>query len=183
MGKTIETYSTTKGHSKVWKSERQCLEERIQQEEKMLQTYLLIFRFIKKIDGLKLGDKGREKAYEIANKMGLNFYFRGYSDNYESTNYIYTQKRTHRVWNYVFEPVPDLCINIGKARKAVKIDYQEICKKEFYRSVTVFRKSISAMRAALKTNKPEIIDNMETQVRELQEQIENKKKLISVNVF
>ena len=35
MGKTIETFSTTKGHSKVWKSERQCLEERIQQEEKI----------------------------------------------------------------------------------------------------------------------------------------------------
>lgn len=181
MGQLIETYSTTRGHSKVYKTERRILEERIEQEKKMLQTYLLIFKFIKKIDGLKLGDKGREKAYEIGNKMGLNFYFRGYSDNYESMNYIYTQKRTYRNWNYVFEPVPDLAINIGRARKAVKIDYQEICKEEFYRSVTVFRKSISAMQQALKTNKPEIIDNMEAQVKELQEQIDKNKASIRGN--
>ena len=181
MGKTIETFSATKGFSKTYKTERQCLEERIRQEEKMLQTYLLVFKFIKRIDGLKLGDKGREKAYDIAQKMGLNFYFRGYSDNYESMNYIYTQKRTHRNWNYVFEPVPDLCINIGRARKAVKIDYQEICKQEFYRSVTVFRKSINSMRAALKTSKPEIIDNMEAQVKELQEQIDKNKASIRGN--
>tara|TARA_Y100000401_G_scaffold67979_1_gene54447 strand:+ start:62 stop:607 length:546 start_codon:yes stop_codon:yes gene_type:complete len=181
MGKTIETFSTTKGHSKVWKSERQCIEELIQQEEKMLQTYLLVFRFLKKIDGLKLGDKGREKAYEIAEQMGLNFYFRGYSDNHESTNYIYTKERTWKNWNYAFEPVKDLTVNIGYGRKAIKIDYKEICKKEFYRSVTVFRKSISAMRAALKTNKPEIIDNMEAQVKELQEQIDKNKTSIRGN--
>ena len=60
-------------------------------------------------------------------------------------------------------------------------DYQEICKQEFYRSVTVFRKSISAMRAALKTNKPEIIDNMEAQVKELQEQIDKNKASIRGN--
>ena len=125
MGKTIETYSATKGHSKVWKSERQCLEELIQQEEKMLQTYLLVFKFIKRIDGLKLGDKGREKAYEIAQQMGLNFYFRGYSDNHESTNYIYTKERTWQNWNYAFEPVKDLTIDIGYGRKAIKVDYQK----------------------------------------------------------
>ena len=181
MGKTIETFSATKGFSKTYKTERQCLEERIRQEEKMLQTYLLVFKFIKRIDGLKLGDKGREKAYDIAQQMGLNFYFRGYSDNYESTNYIYTKERTWKNWNYVFEPVPDLCINIGRARKAVKIDYQEICKQEFYRSVTVFRKSINSMRAALKTSKPEIIDNMEAQVKELQEQIDKNKASIRRN--
>ena len=181
MGKTIETFSATKGHSKVWKSERQCIEGLIQQEEKMLQTYLLVFRFLKKIDGLKLGDKGREKAYEIAEQMGLNFYFRGYSDNHESTNYIYTKERTWKNWNYAFEPVKDLTVNIGYGRKAIKIDYKEICKKEFYRSVTVFRKSISAMRAALKTNKPEIIDNMEAQVKELQEQIDKNKTSIRGN--
>ena len=181
MGQLIETYSATRGHSKLYKTERRLLEERIEQEKKMLQTYLLVFRFIKKIDGLKLGDKGREKAYEIAQQMGLNFYFRGYSDNYESTNYIYTKERTWKNWNYMFKPVKDLSVDIGYGRKAIKIDYQEICKKEFYRSVTVFRKSISAMQAALKTNKPEIIDNMETQVRELQEQIDKNKASIRGN--
>ena len=178
MGKTIETFSTTKGHSKVWKSERQCLEERIQQEEKMLQTYLLVFKFIKKIDGLKLGDKGREKAYEIAKQIGLNFYFRGYSDKYESTNYIYTQKRTFQNWNFWFEPEANLSIDIGYGKKAIKIDYAEICKKQFYKSVTVLKKSINAKQSALRTNKPEQIDLMETQLKELQEQINKNKSLV-----
>ena len=37
------------------------------------------------------------------------------------------------------------------------------------------------MRAALKTNKPEIIDNMEAQVKELQEQIDKNKASIRGN--
>ena len=34
-------------------------------------------------------------------------------------------------------------INIGYGKKAIKIDYAEICKKEFYKSVTVLKKSIN----------------------------------------
>ena len=178
MGTTFKTYSTTEGHKEIYKTERQILEESIKKEKRRVLTYLLVFRFLKKIDGLKLGDKGREKAYEIAKQIGLNFYFRGYSDKYESTNYIYTQKRTFQNWNFWFEPEADLSMDIGYGRKAIKIDYAEICRKEFYRSVTVLKKSINAKQAALRTNKPEQIDLMETQLKELQEQINKNKSLV-----
>ena len=175
MGTTFTTYSTKEGTKKTYKTERQILKEKISEQQRRVQTYLLVFRFIKKIDGLKLGDKGREKAYKIAEQMGLNFCFRGWCNNYESLNYIETKERTFKNWNYWFNPEPNLNVNIGYGKKAIKINYQEICEKEFYRSVTVLRKSISAMQSALRTDKPEQIDAMEEEVLKLQEQIKKLK--------
>jgi len=176
MGTTFTTYSTKEGTKKTYKTERQILKEKIAEQQRRVQTYLLVFRFIKKIDGLKLGDKGREKAYKIAEQMGLNFCFRGWCNNYDSLNYIETKERTFKNWNTWFNPEANLNVNIGYGTKAIKINYQEICDKQFYKCVTNLRKSISAMQSALRTNKPEEIDTMEEEVIELQEQIKKLKR-------
>ena len=176
MGTTFTTYSTKEGTKKTYKTERQILKEKIAEQQRRVQTYLLVFKFIKKIDGLKLGDKGREKAYKIAEQMGLNFCFRGWSNNYDSLNYIETKERTYKNWNYWFNPEANLNVNIGYGTKAIKINYKEICDKQFYNCVTNLRKSISAMQSALRTDKPEQIDTIEEQVIELQEQVKKLKR-------
>lgn len=181
MGTTFTTYSTKEGTKKTYKTERQILKEKIAEQQRRVQTYLLVFRFIKKIDGLKLGDKGREKAYKIAEQMGLNFCFRGWCDKFDSLNYIETKERTFRNWNTWFNPEANLNVNIGYGTKAIKINYQEICEKQFYKCVTELRKSISAMQSALRTDTPEYIDAKEEEVIELQEQIKKLKNSVRGN--
>lgn len=175
MGTTTTTYSVKTGETKTYKTERMILEELIQTEKRRLQTYVLVFRFLKKIDGLKLGDKGREKAREIAKQMGLNYVLRGYCEKWESLNYIETRKRTAIYWNYWMNPEPYLNVNIGYGKKAIKINYKEICEKQFNSCIVDLRKSISAKQSALRTTTPELIDDMEEQVLELQEQIKKLK--------